>query len=147
MFTPSSFPCPSCQEFINDSMTQCPYCSAPVDPQVAQQAVEFQERVNKACNDASTIRNLAGAMWVCFALRFLPLGGCVAGVVMLVLFFLVPIRLIIWQSKYGSLRTADADYQRAKRNALIALVLWGLVIVAQVVLEIFFVGLSIALRQ
>ena len=146
MFTPSSFPCPSCQEFINDSMTQCPYCSAPVDPQVARQAVEFQQRVNNACNDASLIRNLAGVMWLCFFLRFIPFVGCAAGIALLILFFLVPIRLLIWQSKYGMLRTPDVDYQRAKRNALIALALWILMVIVPAVLIIFFAGLSLALQ-
>ena len=29
---PRTFRCPNCKEMINDSMTQCRYCSVPVDP-------------------------------------------------------------------------------------------------------------------
>ena len=35
--------------------------SVPIDPQAASAAVELQDRVNKACNDASLVRNLAGS--------------------------------------------------------------------------------------
>src|SRR5215210_7630052 len=96
----SSFPCPNCREFINTSMTECKFCHAPVDPQAAMAAVEQQEKINSACNSASMIRNLAGAMWVFFFLRFIPFLGLL-GYVVLVLFFVVPIRLGIWQTKYG----------------------------------------------
>lgn len=146
MFTPSSFPCPNCREFINDSMQQCPFCSAPVDPQVAQAAVAQQARINEACNDASLVRNLAGAMWLCFFLRFVPLLGCFAGLALLILFFIVAIRLTIWQAKYGSIQTADVDYRQAKRNALIALVLWILMIVVPVILIFLMAGVSVLLN-
>lgn len=142
MFNPRTFPCLSCREFINESMRQCRFCGAPVDPAAAHAAVEMQERINRACNDASMIRNLAGAMWLCFLLRFVPVMGCFAGVALLGLFFFVPIRLLIWQSSYGGLNTADVDYQRAKRNALTALGLWGLMLAVPFVLIFFVVGLT-----
>jgi hypothetical protein len=146
MSSPRTYPCPSCREFVNDSMTTCPFCSAPLDPQVALSAVEAQEKINRACNDASLIRNLAGVMWVCFFLRFLPFISCPAGIAMLILFLLVPVRLVMWQMRFGSIQTSDVDYKQGKRNVLIALGLWALVIVAQVVVEIFFVGVSLALQ-
>jgi hypothetical protein len=85
------------------------------------------------------IRNLAGAMWVFFFLRFVPFLGLL-GYVVLVLFFVVPIRLVIWQVKYGGIKTADVDYARAKRNLLVSLGLWMLMIVATVVLIIVVAG-------
>lgn len=39
-------------------------------------------------------------------------------------FFLIPLSLIYWQISYGRLKTADPDYQKAKRDRLIALGLW-----------------------
>ncbi len=71
------FPCPSCHEFISSSMTVCKYCSVPIDPQAATTAVELQDKVNRACNDASLVRNLAGAMWVLFCPSYsvLRVGG------------------------------------------------------------------------
>lgn len=128
-------------------MTNCPFCSAPVDPQAAQAAVEAQEKINRACNGASLIRNLAGVMWVLFFVRLLPFVGCFAGLAVVALFFVVLARLIMWQSRYGGIQTADVDYQQARRNALIALVLWVLMIIVPVVLIVFFAGLSAALSR
>lgn len=137
-----TFPCPNCREFINESMKQCPFCAAPVDPGAAQAAAEAQERVNRACNDASMIRNLAGVMWVCFFVRFVPLLGCVGGVGLVLLFFIVPVRLVMWQARYGGLKTDDVDYRQARRNALTALALWVLMIVVPFVMIFFLAGLG-----
>ena len=134
MFELRTFPCPNCHEFINTGMTTCNYCSVPVDPQAANAAVEFQEKINKACNDASLVRNLAGVMWVCFFVRLIPFIGFVTAIGMLVLFFLVPIRLILWQIRYGGIQTVDVDYKRAKRNILFALGLWLLIIIVALVI-------------
>ena len=78
MLNVSTFACPNCHEFISTSMTTCKYCSVPIDPQAASTAVELQDKVNRACNDASLVRNLAGAMWVFFFVRLIPIIGYVA---------------------------------------------------------------------
>ena len=134
MLNVSTFPCPNCREFINTSMTTCRYCSVPIDPQVASTAVELQDTVNSACNDASLVRNLAGAMWVFFFVRFIPIIGYVALIGMFLLFFLIPIRLIMWQAKFGGIQTADLDYKRAKPSLLAALGLWLLMMIVLAVL-------------
>jgi hypothetical protein len=134
MLNVSTFPCPSCHEFINDSMTKCKYCSVPIDPEAASAAVELQDKVNRACNDASLVRNLAGAMWVFFLVRFIPIIGYLALVGMILLFLLIPVRLIMWLVRFGGIQTADLDYKRAKRNILVALGLWLLIIIVPIVL-------------
>ena len=140
MLNVSTFPCPNCHEFVSSSMTTCKYCSVQIDPQAASTAVELQDKVNSACNDASLVRNLAGAMWVFFFVRLIPLVGYVAGVGMFLLFLLVPVRLIMWQVKFGGIQTADLDYKRAKRNILVALGLWLLIIIVPAVLMFLLVG-------
>jgi len=140
MLNVSTFPCPNCHEFINSSMTTCKYCSVPIDPQAASTAIELQDKVNRACNDASLVRNLAGAMWVFFFVRFIPFIGLVATVGMFLLFLLVPIRLIMWQVRFGGIQTADLDYNRAKRNILAALGLWLLIIIVPTVLMFLSAG-------
>ena len=129
MLNVSIFPCPSCHEFISTSMTVCKYCSVPIDPQAATTAVELQEKVNRACNDASLVRNLAAALWVCFFVRLIPFFGLVASIGMFLLFLLLPVRLIMWQVRFGGIQTADLDYKRAKHNILVALGLWLLIII------------------
>lgn len=129
MLNVSTFPCPNCHEFISTSMTTCRYCSAAIDPRAASTAVELQDKVNSACNDASLVRNLAGAMWVFFFVRFIPLIGYVALVGMILVFLLIPIRLIMWQVKFGGIQTADLDFKRAKSTLLAALGLWLLMLI------------------
>jgi len=129
MLNVSTFPCPNCHEFISTSMTTCRYCSAAIDPQAASTAVELQDKVNSACNDASLVRNLAGAMWVFFFVRFIPLIGYVALVGMILVFLLIPIRLIMWQVNFGGIQTADLDFKRAKSTLLAALGLWLLMLI------------------
>ncbi len=140
MLNVSTFPCPNCHEFINSSMTTCKYCSAAIDLQAAITAVELQDKINRACNDASLVRNLAGAMWVFFFVRLIPIIGYVANIAMIVLFLLVPVRLIMWQVRFGGIQTADVDYKRANRNILVALGLWVLIIIVFVVLIVLVAG-------
>lgn len=64
---------------------------------------------------------MAGAMWVLLVASFIFTAGT-AGV--FAFFFLIPLSLIYWQVKYGRLKTPDPDYQKAKRDRLIALLLW-----------------------
>ncbi len=137
MFALKTFPCPNCHEFINSGMQTCKYCSTPIDPHAANAAAELQDKVNRACNEASLIRNIAGAMWVGFFVRFIPFIGIVGLIIMVIGFVATPPWLIYWQIKYGRIETADVDYKRAKRNWLGALVLWLLLLVVLVVLMMF----------
>ena len=50
---------------------------------------------------------MAASMWVFFAVGFF-LGFARFGVI--VLFFALPVSLVLWPIKYGSLQTADPDY-------------------------------------
>jgi len=143
MLNLSTFPCPNCHEFINSGMLNCKYCSVPIDQQAASAAVELQDKVNSACNDASLVRNLAGAMWVFFFARFIPFIGIVAFVGMILLFVATPVRLIMWQVRFGGIQTEDIDYKRAKRNILVALGLWLLIIIVQLVLEVLATAFAI----
>jgi hypothetical protein len=68
-------------------------------------------------------------MWVFFFVRFIPLIGYVALVGMILVFLLIPIRLIMWQVKFGGIQTADLDFKRAKSTLLAALGLWLLMLI------------------
>lgn len=51
-----TFQCPNCQQFINDSMSVCKFCSAPFDAQMISTAVANQEKVNNAYNAVRTLQ-------------------------------------------------------------------------------------------
>jgi hypothetical protein len=78
--------------------------------------------VNDACNQAKWIRNMAGAMWALMGVSLIFSAGTIG---VFAFFFLIPLSLIYWQISYGRLTTADPDYQKAKRDRLIALGLWA----------------------
>ena len=127
----SILPCPQCGEMIYSDVTACRFCSAAIDPQAAAAGAKLQKRINDACNHAKIVRNMAGVMWILFLVRFV-FFGLVWGFIGL--FFFVPAYLIFWQVKYGSLKTQDPDFNRAKRDRLIALLIWLPALALQVLL-------------
>ena len=115
-------PCPSCGEMIYSDAEVCRFCSAPIDRETAAHGAELQKRVNDACNEAKWVRNAAGVMWFFLLLRMLffpPAGWGYIG-----LFFTIPVWLIVWKARYSSLETADPDFKTAKRDWLVALIIW-----------------------
>ena len=120
--TPRTFPCPNCKEIINDSMTECRFCSVPVDPGLAQLIADRQEKANHAYSDASYLRTAAIAMYVFLGLSLIPFVPIVSWA-FLVTFIVVIVLLIRWQIRYGGLVTDDADYKSARRSWWISLVM------------------------
>ena len=119
---PRTFRCPNCSEMINDSMTECRYCSVPVDPAVAALIADRQEKANHAYSDASFLRTAAFAMYAFLGLSWvlLPLlffSGFV------IIFVVVVVLLIRWQIRYANLITDDPDYKSARRSWWISLLL------------------------
>jgi hypothetical protein len=103
-------------------MTQCRFCSVPIDPGVAQLVADKQEKVNQAVSDASYLRTTAIAMYVFLGLSFVPILPVVDwGFV--IIFVVVIVLLIRWQIKFSGLVTSDVDYKKARRSWLISLVL------------------------
>lgn len=120
---PRTFNCPSCNEVINDSMDVCRFCSAPIDKEAALAAGEIQSRVNQAVSDASYLRTAALTMIAFMGLSFIPFVPLV-GWGFLITFFVVLVLLVRWYVKYLSIDTKDPDYVKARRAAVLALVLW-----------------------
>ena len=120
---PRTFRCPNCSEMINDSMTQCRYCSVPVDPGVAQLIADRQEKANHACSDASFLRTAAIGMYVFLGLSMLPFVPLLFFSGFLIAFVVVLVLLIRWQIRYATLVTDDADYKKARRSWWVSLAL------------------------
>ena len=135
---PRTFPCPNCKEIINDSMTQCRFCSVPVDPNVAQLIADRQEKANHAYSDASYLRTAAIAMYVFLGLSLVPFLPIVSWG-FLIIFIIVIVLLIRWQVRYSGLITDDADFKSARRSWWISLaMLIGIpvVFIIRVVIEV-----------
>ena len=136
--SPRTFPCPNCKEIINDSMTQCRFCSVPVDPNVAQLIADRQEKANHAYSDASYLRTAAIAMYVFLGLSLVPFLPFVSWG-FLIIFIIVIVLLIRWQVRYSGLISEDADYKSARRSWWISLaMLLGVpvIFIIRVVIEV-----------
>jgi len=120
---PRTFRCLNCNEMIDDSMTQCRYCSVVVDPTVARLVADRQEKANQSYSDASYLRTAVVAMYVFMGLSFIPFVPLV-GWAFLATFIVVLVLLIRWLVKFGRLVTNDADYLKARRSWRLSLVLW-----------------------
>jgi hypothetical protein len=90
----------------------------------AQSAVEAQNKINKACDEAGWLRAFTGAMWVFFFVRLVPFIGFIGLIGLAMTFFSTPVWLAYWWLRFGRIKTADVDYARAQRNCLIATALW-----------------------
>lgn len=124
MFETHTFPCPNCNEIINDSMRECRFCHAPIDPQAARAAGALQARVNEACSEASYTASTAYVMVAFLVLDVLPIPFIPFWLAYLLTFFAVIFMVIRWQVKFGDLKTRDLDYKRALFSRNVALVLW-----------------------
>ena len=133
MSAPRTFPCPSCKEIINDSMKECRFCGAPVDPAAAASLADVQAQVNQACSDASYIKTTAYVMMAALGLSLIPFIP-VVGWAFFITFLAVIAMLVRWWIKFGGLESRDPDFKSAKTSTLVALVLWF------VAMPVWFVG-------
>ena len=125
---------------IYSDAQKCRFCKTTLDRQVAAQGADIQARVNTACNQAKMLRNSAGAMWTFFVIglfTFWPVGWGFT-----CLFYIIPVWLVYWQVKFGSLQTLDKDYNRAKRERLVAFLMW----LPALAIEVFSVFIAMWLR-
>jgi hypothetical protein len=105
---------------INESATECRFCSVAIDPGVAELIAGRQQKVNEACSDASYLRRTATAMYV-----FLGFGLVFTFAYwgFLITFWTAVILLVRWQVKFSELLTNDPDYTKARRSKNISLLL------------------------
>jgi hypothetical protein len=118
-----TFPCPACSQIINDSADKCRYCGTPVDRDVALAAADIQDRVNRACSDASYLRTVAVGMFVFLGLSFIPLIPMVSSG-FLITFVVLAVLLVRWQLKYRNIPTKDSDYDKSMGQRNLAFILW-----------------------
>ena len=117
--TVAVFPCPNCRETINTSVTQCPFCYAFIDPEAAKVSAAVTSKISQACSDASYLKIMAWSLLTFFLLAFFPIFGLLGIVGLWFLRVAIPFMVIRWWIKFGSIKTPDPDYTRARRAAII----------------------------
>jgi hypothetical protein len=76
-------------------------------------------KVNQACSDASYLKIMAGCALTFFFLRFVPFLGLAGIVGFFFLEIAIPVMTIRWWIKFGSTKSADTEFVRAKRIAML----------------------------
>lgn len=132
--TKKTFQCPNCQKYINNTMTSCRFCSTPLDAETIAAEVAGQEKLNDAFSSANSLRLAAGALPTFLIIGFIPFLGFFAGIGHILVLIGLPFLIIYWQLKYGSITTADKDYQLAKKYWKQSLGIWGFFAVVQALL-------------
>ncbi len=108
------FQCPKCKETIDTSESECRFCHAAIDADVAEEAAEVMAKVNQACSDASFLKVMAVAVVVSFAFSFVPFVSFLGLWALIFLLFAVPVMLVRWWVKFSSLQTNESDFSRAR---------------------------------
>jgi hypothetical protein len=111
--------CPVCKQTIGASATQCRFCSAPIDPAVAEAASEKMARVNQACSDASFLRTMAISVFVFLGIMFIPFVTWLGICGYYFLMFAVPFMTIRWWLKFHAIRSDDRDFTRARTTVIV----------------------------
>ena len=106
---------------IYSDVKNCRFCSAPVDAEAAARGAYLQQQVNNACNQAKMLRHSAVSMWVFLLVSFVLAHALWAFHGLMVV---IPVWLIGWHLTFGKLETADLDFKRARRDRLVALIIW-----------------------
>jgi hypothetical protein len=112
------FPCPTCSQTINTSMTTCPFCGTPVDTTAAASAADNFARVNRSISDASYLKIMAGCAVTFFVVMFVPFLGLLGLFGFRFLEIAVPFMAIRWWVKYRTLISPDPEFRRARKIAV-----------------------------
>jgi hypothetical protein len=152
------FECPHCKETIDTSADVCRFCGAKVDHKAAEQAAHLLARVDRACSDASFLRNsavvafmLALGVVLCLlrgAARIILVAGFQNVLLALCALFVIlssafPFWSLRWWRKYANLQSGDEEFQSARVtvrstgfSATIALAASGLILCLLLVLRV-----------
>jgi len=137
------FPCPHCREMIDTLAAECRFCHSPVDPAKAEASADLMDRVNKAMSEFPggefarklflTPPRLAEVVLFGF------IGMWLVRVSLLLVFYpiLLP-SMIAWRIRYGTLKSDDAEFLRAKQ------VLTGNIRIGAILLLILLSGIGVS---
>jgi hypothetical protein len=122
------FDCPNCRQTIDTSSVQCRFCSAPIDPAIAEAAATKIALINRACSDASYLKIAAlcaPAFLLIFFIPFMTLLG-EAGLIFLTV--AIPVWILLWCFRFLRIKSDDPDFRRAKRTVLAVAIAWGILV-------------------
>ena len=121
---PRIFECPNCKQTIDTSSSHCRFCSASIDPTVAEVAATKMARINRACSDASYLKIAALCAPAFLLILFIPFMTFMGETGIVFLGIAIPIWIILWCFRFLKIETDDPDFRRAKKTVLIVTIAW-----------------------
>ena len=117
---PKIFECPNCKQTIDTSASECRFCSASVDPAVAEAAAVKMARINRACSDASYLKIAALCAPAFLLILFIPFMTLMGEIGIIFLEVAVPVWIALWCFRFLRIQTDDPDFRRAKKTSLLS---------------------------
>jgi hypothetical protein len=99
-------------------MQECPFCSAPIDRDAAELSAAATSRISEACTDASYFRIMLGILIPFGATIFFPFLGLIGLIGFVFIKYALPIMIVRWWIKFGSIKTTDPDFSNARKTAI-----------------------------
>jgi len=140
------FSCPKCNETIDNTAEICRFCGQPVDHEAALKAAELLSKINQAVSDASYMKSCALALPVFFVLRYVIFLSGLGGIGFVGLSIAIPIWALRWWLKYGSIKSGDEEFVRARKTVKFAGISAFAVFILLVVTP-FVIGFVVALSR
>lgn len=132
--------CPTCKRLIAPTVEFCPHCREPIDSQYAQLSTFIVVFNTAACSSANTIKTAEYAAIIVFVATLLGviLVAPTLALVNVVNSVMSIAAIILWFRRFGRFRFGDADYEKAKRDMRISLVLWIVLLAVQALAIAYF---------
>jgi hypothetical protein len=125
---PKIFECPNCKQTIDTNSTQCRFCSASIDPAVAETAAVKMALINRACSDASYLKIAALCAPAFLLILLIPFMALLGEVGLLFLAIATPVWIILWCFRFLGINTDDSDFRRAKKTVFVVAIAWMILI-------------------
>ncbi len=136
------FRCPSCNEMIAVSATQCRFCGCPQTAASTEKAIRHQREVEAAVRSALNIKVVRLAAPICAAAEFYLLiwATQISDLEIIVIHGLPLIACVTswwWLYKYRGFTTKEPDFPDAVKAVKLAAVIWSLTVGVQLPLLLF----------
>lgn len=133
--------CPGCKRLIECEAKVCPHCREEIDPEYAKVSRAVTVYNTAACSSANTIKTAEYGALIVFLATLIGVWAIDPGLVIVNL--LTPIlsiaAIVVWFRRFGWFRFGDAEFEKAKRDMRISMLLWIFLLVVQVLAIAYFV--------
>lgn len=132
--------CPGCRRLIAHDAGTCPHCREEIDLEYARASVVIVTYNTAACSSANTIKTGEYAAVIVFAASLLGVLFVAPGLAIVnVMNSVVSIAaIILWFLRFGGFAFGDAEYDKAKRDMRVSLVLWTVLLFVQALAIAYF---------